>query len=74
MLYAVSEEYKKIRETCKPRGECKQRYWFFADTPNIAWIVTCERYLKRFLMESRWEPIFTDFSNIGDDVQYRYFN
>jgi hypothetical protein len=30
---------KKIRETYKPRGEFKHRYWFFADTPNIAWIV-----------------------------------
>jgi hypothetical protein len=31
---------KKIRETCMPRGEFKYRYWFFADTPNIAWIVS----------------------------------
>jgi hypothetical protein len=22
-----------------PRGEFKHRYWFFADTPNVAWIV-----------------------------------
>jgi hypothetical protein len=36
----VSEEYKKIRETYKPRGEFKHRYWFFADTPNVAWIVS----------------------------------
>ena len=36
----MSEEYKKVRETYKPRGESKQRYWFFADTPNIAWIVS----------------------------------
>ncbi len=26
----------KIWETCMPRGEFKHRYWFFADTPNIA--------------------------------------
>ena len=31
---------KKIRETCMPRGEFKYRYWFFADTPNIAWIIS----------------------------------
>ncbi len=31
---------KKIRETYKPRGEFKHRQWFFADTPNIAWIVS----------------------------------
>jgi hypothetical protein len=31
---------KKIRETCMPRGEFKYRYGFFADTPNIAWIVS----------------------------------
>ncbi len=36
----MSEEYKKIRETYKPRGEFKHRYWFFADTPNVAWIVS----------------------------------
>ncbi len=23
-----------------PRGESKHRYWFFADTPNIAWTVS----------------------------------
>ncbi len=32
----MSEAYEKIRETCTPRGEFKHRYWFFADTPNIA--------------------------------------
>jgi hypothetical protein len=32
----VSDLSKKIRETCMPRGEFKHRYWFFADTPNIA--------------------------------------
>jgi hypothetical protein len=31
---------KKIRETCMPHGEFKYRYWFFADTPNIAWTVS----------------------------------
>ena len=31
---------KKIRETCMPRDEFKYPYWFFADTPNIAWIVS----------------------------------
>jgi hypothetical protein len=30
---------KKIQETCMPGGEFKYRYWFFAGTPNIAWIV-----------------------------------
>jgi hypothetical protein len=23
-----------------PRGEFKHRYWFFADTPNVAWTVS----------------------------------
>ncbi len=32
----MSEPYEKTRETCRPRGEFKHRYWFFADTPNIA--------------------------------------
>ncbi len=31
----MSEAYKKIRETCTPRGEFKNRYCFFPDTPNI---------------------------------------
>ncbi len=31
---------KKIRETCMPCGGFKYRYWFFADTPNIAWTVS----------------------------------
>ena len=31
---------KKIQETCMPRGEFKHRYWFFADTANVAWIVS----------------------------------
>ncbi len=35
----VSEAYEKIWETCMPRGEFKHRYWFFAETPNVAWIV-----------------------------------
>jgi hypothetical protein len=38
----VSEFYEKIRETCMPRGEFKHRYryWFFGDTPNVAWFVS----------------------------------
>ncbi len=32
----ASELYEKIRETCMPHGEFKRRYWFRADTPNIA--------------------------------------
>ncbi len=31
----VSELCEKSREACRPRGEFKHRYWFFADTPNI---------------------------------------
>ncbi len=31
---------KKIQVTCMPRGEFKHRYWFFADTPNVAWTVS----------------------------------
>ncbi len=32
----ASELSEKICETCIPRGEFKHRFWFFADTPNIA--------------------------------------
>ncbi len=28
----MSEVYEKILETCKPRGQFKQCYWYFADT------------------------------------------
>ncbi len=31
----MSEVSEKIRETGKPRGQFKHRYWYFADTPNI---------------------------------------
>ncbi len=34
--WLASELYEKIRKTCMPHGEFKRRYWFFADTPNIA--------------------------------------
>jgi hypothetical protein len=61
----VSELYEKIRETCMPRGEFKHRYWFFADTPNI------DRNFALFEQLYDGEPIFTNFSNIGEDVQYR---
>ncbi len=36
----VSEAYEKIWETCMPRGELKHSYWFFPETPNVAWIVS----------------------------------
>jgi hypothetical protein len=58
----------KIQETCMPRGEFKHRYWFFADSPNAAWIVSV------ILKDYYGEPIFTDCSNNGEDVQYRCFN
>ncbi len=51
-----------------PRGEFKHRYWFFADTPNVAWTVSV------IWKDLYGEPIFTNFSNIGDNVQYRCFN
>jgi hypothetical protein len=59
----VSEEYQKIRETYKPRGEFKQRT-----------LQTSNGLLALFEKISHGEPIFTDFSNIGDDVQFRCFN
>ncbi len=31
----MSELNEKIRETWRPHGEFKHRYWFLADTPNI---------------------------------------
>jgi hypothetical protein len=48
-----------------PRGEFKHRYWFFADTPIVTWIGSV---IWKDLL------IFTDFSNIGKDAQYRCFN
>jgi hypothetical protein len=45
-----------------PRCEFKHRYWFFADTPNVAWA------LALFEKIYNGEPIFTVFSNIGEDV------
>ena len=35
---------------------------------------TSHGLLALFEKISQGEPIFTDFSNIGDDVQYRCFN
>jgi hypothetical protein len=61
----VSEAYEKIRETCRPRGEFKHRYWFFADTPNIA------GNFPLFEKISGGEPILAAISNIREDVQYR---
>jgi hypothetical protein len=72
-----------------PRGEFKQRYWFFADTQNIA---TCHvansnnaigslptlkislGFVALFEKIYYEVPIVTGFSNIGEDVQYRCFN
>jgi hypothetical protein len=51
-----------------PRGEFKHRYWFFADPPNVHGLLAL--FEKIFY----GEPIFTDFSNIGEDAQYRCFN
>jgi hypothetical protein len=64
----MSEAYLKIQETCLLRGEFKHCYWFFAVTPNIHGLLV--------LFEKIYygKPIFTDFSNIGEDVQYRCFN
>ncbi len=48
----ASELCEKIRETCRPRGEFKNRYWFCADTPNIARIC-CVIMKFRFLPSSQ---------------------
>ncbi len=50
-----------------PRGQFKHRYWFFADTPNIA-------TGSNALLEKIYEPILSVVSNIGEEVQCRYFN
>jgi hypothetical protein len=42
-----------------PSGEFKHRYWFFADT-----------LLALFENICFGEPIFTDFSNMGEDAQF----
>ncbi len=68
----MSEEYKKIRETYKPRGEFKQN-------SNIAigplpTLQTAHGLLALFEMIYYGDPIFPVISNIGEEVQYRCFN
>ncbi len=46
-----------------PGGEFKYRYWFFAHTPNIAWIVGI--IWKIYY----GDLIFTVISNNKEDVQ-----
>ncbi len=57
----MSELYEKIRETCKQRVPFKQRYSFFADTPNIA------GNLALFDKIYDGQPILFVFSVIGED-------
>jgi hypothetical protein len=66
----MTEAYEKISETCLPRGEFKLRYWFFADapSPNIGRNCTVALFEKIYYEV----PILTVFSNIGEDVQYRF--
>ncbi len=52
-----------------PRGQFKHRYWFFVDISNIA-IGSIALFEKIY----DGEPILTVVSNIGEEVQYRYFN
>ncbi len=52
----VSDAYEKIWETCMPRGKFKHRYWFFAETPNVAWIVSV--ILKDLLFKSDLYRLF----------------
>jgi hypothetical protein len=58
---------KKSTETCMPRGE-------FIAVGSLPTLQTSHGLLALFEKISHGEPIFTDFSNIGDDVQYRRFN
>ncbi len=51
-----------------PRGEFKHRYW------SLPTLQTSHGLLALFEKIYYGEPIFTDFSNIGEDVQYRCFN
>jgi hypothetical protein len=44
------------------REKIQLRYWFFADTPNIA--RNCQALFAKI-----YEPIFTVVSNIGEDVR-----
>ena len=41
---------------------------------SLPTLQTSHGLLALFEKISHGEPIFTDFSNIGDDVQYRCFN
>jgi hypothetical protein len=63
----ATELYEKIRETCKPHGEFKHSYWFFAETPNIAILALFEKNYDD-------EQILAVVSNIREDEQYRCFN
>ncbi len=58
----VSECMKKIWESFMPHAQFKQRYKFFADTPNIAG--NCRVIEKIY----DGEPNLTVFSNVGEDV------
>jgi hypothetical protein len=64
----VSEEYKKIRETYKPRGE------FNIAIGSLPTLQMSHGLLALFEKIYYGELIFTDLSNIGEDVQYRCFN
>ncbi len=59
---------KKSGKLACTRGEFKHSYWYFAETPNVAWI---GRLFEKIYYR---EAIFTVFSNIGEDIQYRCFN
>jgi hypothetical protein len=53
---------KKIWESSMPHAQFKQRYKFFADTPNIAG--NCRVIEKIY----DGEPNLTVFSNVEEDV------
>jgi hypothetical protein len=68
----VSEEYKNIRKTYKPRGEFKQNSNIaIGPLPSLQML---HGLLALFEKIYYGDPIFPVISNNGEDVQYRCFN
>jgi hypothetical protein len=63
----ASEAYEKIHETCMPRGRFKHR-----PNDSLPTLQMSGRIIAFFEKIYDGEPILTVFSNIGEDVPYRF--
>ncbi len=64
----ASEAYENIRETCIQRGQLK------IVIDSLPTLQISLGIVALFEKNYDGELIFTDFSNTGESVQYRYFN